>query len=442
MILQTMSIKAFDAILKDIQIDNWTIWCLHHGSDYLATKAKYRKRAKPPFALMREHVANLGTALWRARCPDSACRQSHEINLRVPAISEVSEKKGPNEWPLQKYRLFSCIGMLEMPNGGVPSHVRQWREVEIAPHGFEGWPCQGRERRKHDVSRDSEIPDMQTVRHPLSSAEDHLAKSKQIISFCAVICDSEVKQTWKPVGFLEGNEISTNPEPRHFVYMTQNIGGPKVATLESVLQLCSEQSSGTVLPMRERLSIAVATATATLQCIDTVWLERGWSNKDIIVQYRSRCIGCRYVLEDLRICMVWDPTGSQQTTGCNDLGLVDALENPVNCETVVALGITLIELFFGEPLLSVHQKRRDDSSDSASENMSRLQVANDLLDHVWLEAYHNYASAVQQCLKCSWRRQPDIYGIDERFERNIFKYVVQPLAEDFENFCGRGRQME
>ncbi|KAL8833203.1 MAG: hypothetical protein Q9170_004425 [Blastenia crenularia] len=438
MILKTMSIKAFNDILKDIQMDNWTIWRLHHGSEYLATKARSRRLPKWRFVLMREQVSNLGSALAKSRCRNSRCQHNHDIGLRIHTDSELKEigEHGQAPLPSQTYGLLSSIDSNSQGGSFQQSRRVRWRELEIVPQGFEEWPCQTKARRLWGTLLEQDEPGNGKSYRDCSSIAAGLA-SEEIKDFCAMMCringeGGKTLAAWKPMGHLKGDEISTNAEPHHVVHVTAENEKPRTATLEWILQQCADKSSGFILPMRERLSMSVALATATLQCVETVWLKSDWTSEDIIAQYESCPTGDRRVFRNVQMSLKWKPADIRRSARSNPFKSEEDSKNFFGCETIVALGMALIELFLGDLLLSKYKSRQE----GFPESKTRLEAANDLMGYIGIEASNNYAMAVERCLRCSWTRQPDMYGIDEAFEKTICHNILEPLAKDFANFCG------
>ena len=305
-----------------------------------------------------------------------------------------------------------------------------WRKIEVAPYGFEERSPKMKQRT------------MQADFEGLGShegapvVENQLAKAPPIHDVCAVLRAGTAEYAWKPIGFIQGTESRTSVNPRHFIYVPQGAYMLKTAPLEWVLFNCSDSSSRMFLPMRERLSIAANLASAILLCIDTTWLKPDWTSKDIIVQYHSYHSEGFSILHDFSTYVSWDLRKSRQRKNFEDTGFYKNARSPIKCQTIVALGAALIEVFFGAPLLSLWPQQ----TSSEQESLPRFQAANQLLGKVWAEANYDYARAVQLCLQYPWQRRPDIFDVDRSFEKNVFDKIVQPLVKYSDVFCGTGRQ--
>ena len=118
-------------------------------------------------------------------------------------------------------------------------------------------------------------------------------------------------------------------------------------------------------------------------------------------------------------------------------GLQPASNNRRRCvknEIVFALGVALLELSFGEPLLNY--KTPGDLNDQGQEDsMTVVSIAIRLADEMHTRELPNYAKAVVRCIRCDF----DTFSFnfeETEFRDRFYDGVVAPLQEDYEYATG------
>ena len=102
----------------------------------------------------------------------------------------------------------------------------------------------------------------------------------------------------------------------------------------------------------------------------------------------------------------------------------------VKNETVFALGVALLELSYGQSLLSL-QTPDNLNEQGMEDSMTEMSIATRLADSIHEREMDNYAKAVLRCVRCSF----DTFSCDFQdrgFREKFFNGVVAPLRADYE----------
>jgi hypothetical protein len=107
----------------------------------------------------------------------------------------------------------------------------------------------------------------------------------------------------------------------------------------------------------------------------------------------------------------------------------------VKNELVFALGVALLELSWGKPLLSLKDSK--DLNDQGNEDsMTEFSIATRLADSIHNRELPNYAKAAVRCIRCTF--DTFTYDFDDKdFRERFYEGVVMPLQEDYEYATGR-----
>ena len=188
----------------------------------------------------------------------------------------------------------------------------------------------------------------------------------------------------------------------------------------------------TKLRKKDRLVLGVKLASTLLQLHKTPWLEEMWGNQDILFLKQQ---------EDSRDAILQKPFVSkpftpptctlppQQLTGSTS-----KTSPEVRNQSIFALGIVLIELWFGKPLEDLRipadmgeQKELSQTTDFAT--------ARRLSEEVYEEAGDWYGHAVRRCIYCEFDQRHNSLDND-RLKEAVHWGVVSPLEENLSSFCG------
>lgn len=214
------------------------------------------------------------------------------------------------------------------------------------------------------------------------------------------------------IGFLEDESW------QHLVYC---VPGPGSSNQISDVSPIKEVIYGNNSRMNtiEKCTLAFTLASAVLQLYNTPWLPTAWDSNDIFMLRTS--VGST-LPSQFYVSQTFDSLPTQAT--------ITKRRRCVKNEMVFALGVTLLELSYGQPLLSL--KTPDDLNEQGIEDsMTEVSIATRLADRIHKRESDNYARAVLRCVRCSF----DAFSCDFEdrvFREKFFNGVVTPLRADYE----------
>lgn len=168
--------------------------------------------------------------------------------------------------------------------------------------------------------------------------------------------------------------------------------------------------------MLDRCILALALASAVSHLHNTPWLSGSWGAKDVyFIEGGERTrIGWPYVSK------------SFATTSLSKKSPPMAID-----ETVFALGVVLIELSYGKPILS-HQTAGDLDHKGNVTSYTKGLIASRLLDEIDEREATNYANAVRWCITGNF--DPLSFSLDNKeFRESFYEGVIQPLQLNYKS---------
>jgi hypothetical protein len=101
--------------------------------------------------------------------------------------------------------------------------------------------------------------------------------------------------------------------------------------------------------------------------------------------------------------------------------------------TLYALGISLIELWYGKPLSELYKPEDGPqaSGDPRIDLITGWNTADRLVDELYSEAGEKYSDAVRRCIRCDFDRRSSSLE-DAAFQNDVYQGVVAQLKENFD----------
>lgn len=118
-------------------------------------------------------------------------------------------------------------------------------------------------------------------------------------------------------------------------------------------------------------------------------------------------------------------------------GLQQSSNNRRRCvknEMVFALGVALLELSLGQPLLN-YTTPGDLDDQGNEDSMTVVSIATRLADEIHTRELPNYAKAVVRCIRCEF----DTFNFnfkETEFRERFYDGVILPLQKDYEYATG------
>ncbi|KAL9025457.1 MAG: hypothetical protein Q9180_007664 [Flavoplaca navasiana] len=242
-----------------------------------------------------------------------------------------------------------------------------------------------------------------------------------IENLCSALC-TPVRHR-RAIGILVDD---TFDKQEHKLYRAESIVKSQslARSLEDLLD-SSRQPGGDSLSRKERFQIAVVLASSVLQLDGTSWLKSCWRSSDIYFHTEdSQPWG---VAQPSRfLCLSWQPC-------CDDtLPTAESFRfnnHMIRNDTLLALGLVLIELCFSRTLTEMRKPEDLDSK----ETLTKLTTATRLYPHVYTEMGPLYGDVVRRCLFQTFDVRELSLDIEE-VQQKVLDDVVAPLVKDLASF--------
>ena len=244
------------------------------------------------------------------------------------------------------------------------------------------------------------------------------------------ICTSvyQPSQADGALGFLADDQVNQHRHDVYLVDTAQTSLEIHTESLENLLKNARPSLTRRVLTRRDRLYIAVTLASSVLQLDRTMWLKRQWKSSDITFHYVE---GRTSPLSQMNFS---DPYLSWKVAS-QDLEPNNSAEasslHLMRSEALFTLGLTLVELCFGQTLLRM---QKPDEAD-LNETLARLNTARRLLDRhkILIEMGEKYETVVRTAIFCTFN-MPDVSLDNDECQRAVYAEIVTPLTETLESF--------
>jgi hypothetical protein len=169
---------------------------------------------------------------------------------------------------------------------------------------------------------------------------------------------------------------------------------------------------------RDRLRLAVTLSSSVLQLHETAWLDDDWGKEDIFFIKRA---GKTYYQQPFVSRSTSKGTQRSSTIAPSSLRII------IRNHTLYALGVSLIELWYGKELSQLH--RTEDGP--VGEALSEFNTAYRLVDELYNEAGGKYSDAVRRCIRYDFDCRTNSLE-DLGFQRAVYEGVVAQLKENFD----------
>ena len=420
----TLSKKIYGEILDTIDKANKQLRDITHQNLYLEPSRQKRRsgRRLAQLKLIRKHAASLHQVLITGKAWRCSCRILHLASLRLESRTDTFEAVSVDTVQEMRFRILLSTRQEEESRQAV-----SWRyeEVDIIPtldHEFPGAINVGPQHTRRNVRFG---PDPTMTATERSRPEATIGQGcESIADVCSTLCASP--QSNRAIGFLVDEEDDRH---KHYLYRanTTIVSEARSKSLGDLLSHTGHGSHNTSLSRNDRLRIAVTLASSVLQLHGTSWLQSEWRSKDIIFhknnnQASDPCYTYPYI--SWKLCL-----GNDEVSGSST-----RRNRMVRIEVLYALGLTLIELCFGNTLAEMQVPEDED----LSETMTEMAIARRLSDYVYYEMGVSYGDAVRRCLYQPFdMRNMDLD--DEELQEKVFDEIVTPLNNDLLNFNGGAR---
>ena len=100
-------------------------------------------------------------------------------------------------------------------------------------------------------------------------------------------------------------------------------------------------------------------------------------------------------------------------------------------QTLYALGVSLIELWYGKPLHAFYKPEDGPLITGDTDPMTEWNTADRLVDELYDDAGPKYSDAVRRCIRCDFDRRASSLDNPD-FQKAVYQGVVAQLKENFD----------
>jgi hypothetical protein len=175
---------------------------------------------------------------------------------------------------------------------------------------------------------------------------------------------------------------------------------------------------------KDRLKLAVTLASSVLQLHETPWLDQNWGKDSI------------FFVNKPGVTVYDQPFVSSNFSHTGPVVAPD-IPRAMNCiirnQSLYALGVTLIELWYGKPVSDLY-KDEDGPRNTGRPQidlMAEFNTAYRLVEDLYNEAGGKYGDVVRRCIRCDFDCRANNLE-DNHFQKEVYQGVVAQLKENYE----------
>lgn len=375
---------------------------------------KRQRQSLPNFEIIQERAQSLASVLrtsWNC-----ACQVQHGVSLRLEArMDETSDEADTQEeGPMQEpFRVLfqSNLQRVVGSGAGVKTTLWAWEEADVQVTGQRSKPIGG-------VLASNEAT-VKNVRFATSEKKvvkavlNCRSETRSINDLCSAI--STLQGLQRDVCLQLTEDKSAKQDHGVLIYPMITLPSDTehwfVSTLDEVIRKGFAR--------RDRLHLAVTLASSVLQLHCTPWLGNDWGTKSI--QFIERP-GVNHYRQPF---VAWR---SDQPLSSPSKAVPSILTAIVKNEALFALGVALIELWYGQTLDDLHKPEDgvQHSTDAQTAFITRFTTADRLADDLASEAGGKYSDAVRRCIRCNFHTRASSLA-DVQFQNAVYRDVVAQL---------------
>jgi hypothetical protein len=379
------------------------------------------RQSVPNFRTIKERADSFYSALrsgWT--CP---CQADHTVSLRLePRMDDATSDDDDDDEHDHKMR--DPFHVLFHYNHHHPATVtppntsRPWcweeADVRVEFEEQEAAAVAGNAQKSKSVRFAK-----QNMKKAVKAALEPQPDLQPIKDLCAAISDLQKPQ--RDVCFsLLASEIAIQKYGVHIYPTKKQLSNTDTWSVSSLRMLLDDSG----FARRDRLKLAVTLASSVLQLHETPWLDQSWGKDSIFFVKRPGMT-------------VYDqPFVSQhfsQAVPIATTGFPSSMSRIIRNQPLYALGVALIELWYGKTISELHQDHDGPQNTGIPQVdlMTEWNSADRLVDELYNEAGGKYSDAVRRCIRCDFDSRASSLG-DVRFQRDVYQGVVAQLKENYE----------
>lgn len=414
----------YNDLMEKLRRANQSLHRLTTQTDYLErlqASSRNDQHYVPNYRVINDRADSFHSTLktgWN--CP---CQANHSVSLRLEARIDDDSSEDDDEDNVNMRDPFHVIFCYDHGqhfaslSGAIQQPAWTWEEadvrVEQAPVTSPADMCAIKANKGVRFAQ-------QNMKQAVKAALEPQADMQPIQNLCAAI--SALGKPQRDVCFsLLTKEIVKQKYGIH-IYPVRQLPADtdtwSITSLRSVL-------NDTNFARRERLKLAVTLASSVLQLHETPWLEENWGKDSIFFVKRpdKTLYDQPFVSQQFAHVAVSTPA----------VLAPNAMSRVIRNQTLYALGVALIELWYGKTLSELRKDADGPSSTGIPQmdSMTEWNTADRLVDELYCEAGGKYGDAVRRCIRCDFDRRASSLE-DIQFQKDVFQGVVAELKLNYE----------
>jgi len=385
----------------------------------LQNSSKPEGHSIPNFSVINDRAQGFHSALksgWQC-----SCHSDHSVNLRLEnRMHDVQSDENSDDedsmhepfhvvfrysHPEQKIELNPCENALH--GGSAEKDPWSWEEADVhitveEQSGLGTNTCGKGVRFANKAQK------------AVQAALDPMPNLQPIHSLCAAIGTWQQPQRDVCLSLLANEYVK-----QKYGILIYPSKSPPVDTEEWMIYSLRSVLHDPAFARRNRLQLAVTLASSVLQLHETPWLNNSWGKDDILFIKRAGATAYDHPFVTQR----FEHDEQSSPSACETSSISRIIRN----QALYALGISLIELWYGKPLAAL-QIREDQAELDA---MTEWNTADRLVEELYNEAGGRYSDAVRRCIRCDFDRRASSL-VDVAFQRAVYQGVVIQLKETFD----------
>ena len=183
----------------------------------------------------------------------------------------------------------------------------------------------------------------------------------------------------------------------------------------------------------DRLILGVKLASTLLQLYSTPWLEEKLGKRDIFFKRQGQGIETA-LLDRPLLSKDFGSSNCRTSPSEPDNAVLPSQAVHSRNPSIFALGVLLIELWFGKPLDQLRHPE-DLGPQNQVNDITDFATTSRLVDTVYEEAGATYGEAVWRCVRCEFEQRSSSLDT-EALKQAVHNGVVSQLEKNLEFFCG------
>jgi hypothetical protein len=399
---------------------NQSLYRLTVQTSHLAAhqaSGKSSRDSAPDFRGIKNRAESFHLALSNGwKCP---CQADHSISLRLESrtndVASDDEDRDPSEHDpfhvLFRYDHGQSSGSpLAKPWVWEEADVRMKDEHPTASPGSSFTASSTKEVKfaKQVIPQAVQAalephPNMQPIQD-LCSAISALQKPERDVCF-SLLANEIAKRKYGVLLITPTKQLPTNTESWSVSSLRTVLEDPKFA-------------------QQERLKLAITLASSVLQLHETPWLEESWGKDSVFFLNRTgkTQYDQPFILHHTKHTIL-----SSTTTAPSQISCV------IRNQTLYALGVALIELYYRKPITELHQDvdGAQNTGNAFLDLVTEFTTADRLAEALLTEAGARYSDAVRRCIRCDFDQRASSLE-DVKFQKAVYQGVVAQLQENYD----------